>query len=38
MLGGVADDAVVAPHDDDDQVLVLEAVIEVAGQVMSLLR
>ena len=37
-LGGVADDAVVAPHDDDDQVLVLEADVEVVDLVVSLLR
>ena len=37
-VGGVADDAVVAPHDDDDQVLVLEAEVEVVDLVVSLLR
>ena len=35
---GVADDAVVAPHDGDDQVLVLEANVEAVDLVVSLLR
>ena len=37
-LAGVADDAVVAPQDHDDQVLVLEAVVDVAGLIVSSLR
>ena len=37
-LAGVADDAVVAPQDRDDQVLVLEAVVDVAGLIVSSLR
>ena len=37
-LGGVADDAVVAPHDGDDQVLVLEADVEAVDLIVSSLR
>ena len=37
-LAGVADDAVVDPKDRDDQVLVLEAVVDVAGLIVSSLR
>ena len=37
-MADVADDTVVVPRDNGDQVLVLDAVVEVVGQTVSSLR